>query len=106
MYQIYLGFFFIQLSKKDNKVLFRIFKSSFTENIELNQNAALNKNIDVLFESTEKVEIETDKNMIDTIVQNLLNSAIKFTNKKGKIAVAQNSSRIYNFQYSGQYHYI
>jgi signal transduction histidine kinase len=58
-----------------------------TENIELNQNAALNKNIDVLFESTEKVEIEADKNMIDTIVRNLLNNAIKFTNKDGKIAV-------------------
>ncbi|MDA6071513.1 HAMP domain-containing histidine kinase [Flavobacterium sp. AC] len=57
------------------------------ENIELNQNAALNKNIDLLFESTEQIEVEADKKMIDTIVRNLLNNAIKFTDTNGKIAV-------------------
>jgi len=57
------------------------------ENIELNQNAALNKNIDLLFESNEQIEVEADKNMMDTIVRNLLTNAIKFTGKNGKIAV-------------------
>lgn len=58
------------------------------ENVQLNQNAALSKNIDLLFESTEPIEVEADKNMIDTIVRNLLTNAIKFTDKNGKIAVS------------------
>ncbi|HJR99454.1 MAG TPA: HAMP domain-containing sensor histidine kinase [Flavobacterium sp.] len=57
------------------------------ENIELNKNAALNKNIELLFEATEMIEVEIDKNMIDTIVRNLLTNAIKFTNKNGEILV-------------------
>lgn len=57
------------------------------ENIELNQNAALNKNIILLFESIDFIEVEADKNMIDTIIRNLLTNAIKFTNKNGEIKV-------------------
>lgn len=57
------------------------------ENVELNKNAALNKNIALSFESTELIEVEADKNMIDTIVRNLLTNAIKFTDKHGKITV-------------------
>jgi len=57
------------------------------ENIELNKNAALNKNITLSFESAEFIEVEADKNMIDTIVRNLLTNAIKFTNKNGEIKV-------------------
>lgn len=55
------------------------------ENIELNKNAALNKSIAILFESSDIVEVEADKNMIDTIVRNLLTNAIKFTNRNGEI---------------------
>ena len=57
------------------------------ENIELNKNAALNKNITLSFESAEFIEVEADKNMIATIVRNLLTNAIKFTNKNGEIKV-------------------
>lgn len=57
------------------------------ENIKLNQNAAFSKNIALLFESTEQIELEADKNMMDTIVRNLLTNAIKFTGRNGKIAV-------------------
>lgn len=57
------------------------------ENIELNKNAALNKNISLSFESSELIEVEVDKNMIDTIVRNLLTNAIKFTDKHGEITV-------------------
>jgi len=57
------------------------------ENIELNKNAALNKNINLFFDSTELIEVEADKNMIDTILRNLLNNAIKFTDKNGVIEV-------------------
>ena len=57
------------------------------ENIELNKNAALNKNINLLFESAELIEINADKNMIDTILRNLLSNAIKFTEKNGEVKV-------------------
>lgn len=57
------------------------------ENIELNKNAALNKNITLLFESTEFIEVKADKNMVDAIVRNLLANAIKFTDKYGKIKI-------------------
>lgn len=57
------------------------------ENVELNKNAALNKNISLSFESSELIEVEADKNMIDTIVRNLLTNAIKFTDKHGEITV-------------------
>lgn len=57
------------------------------ENIELNKHTALNKNIKLWFESTEHIEVNADKNMIDTIVRNLLTNAIKFTGKNGEIKV-------------------
>lgn len=57
------------------------------ENIELNRNAALNKNIQLLFEPSGLIEVEADKNMIDTVLRNLLNNAIKFTDKDGKVEV-------------------
>ena len=57
------------------------------ENIELNKNAALNKHINLLFESAELIEVEADKNMIDTILRNLLSNAIKFTGKNGEVEI-------------------
>jgi two-component system, sensor histidine kinase and response regulator len=57
------------------------------ENVELNKLTALNKNIKLWFEASESVEVNADKNMIDTIVRNLLTNAIKFTGKNGEIKV-------------------
>lgn len=57
------------------------------ENIELSKSAALNKNINLLFESTDLIEANADRNMIGTILRNLLNNAIKFTDKNGEIKV-------------------
>lgn len=64
-----------------------ILNTLINENIELNKNAALNKNISLCFKSDQLVEVEADKNMIDTVVRNLLTNAIKFTEKNGKIDV-------------------
>ncbi|MBF7091300.1 HAMP domain-containing histidine kinase [Flavobacterium sp. ALJ2] len=64
-----------------------IINTLINENVELNKSAALNKNISLLFESSELIEVEADKNMIDTIVRNLLTNAIKFTDKHGEIIV-------------------
>ena len=57
------------------------------ENVELSENAALHKNITILFESEDIVEVNGDKNMLDTILRNLLSNAIKFTDKNGEIKV-------------------
>jgi two-component system sensor histidine kinase/response regulator len=57
------------------------------ENIDLNKSAALNKNINLFFESADPIEADADKNMIDTILRNLLSNAIKFTDRNGKIKV-------------------
>jgi len=57
------------------------------ENIALNRNTALNKNIDLKFESTEIMEVKLDKYMIDTVLRNLLTNAIKFTDQQGEISI-------------------
>lgn len=57
------------------------------DNIELNKNAAVHKNISLLFESNEVIEIQADDNMIDTVLRNLLSNAIKFTEKNGKVEI-------------------
>lgn len=57
------------------------------ENIELSKNAALNKNINLVFEFSDTIEAEADKNMIGTILRNLLSNAIKFTDKNGEVVI-------------------
>jgi len=57
------------------------------ENIELSKNVALNKSINITFESVYLIEAEVDKNMISTILRNLLSNAVKFTDKNGEIKV-------------------
>lgn len=64
-----------------------VLNTLISENVELNKNAALNKNIALSFETAEFIEIQADKNMIDTIVRNLLTNAIKFTQRNGEIIV-------------------
>lgn len=57
------------------------------ENIELSKNAALNKNINLVFEAEDTIDAEADKNMIGTILRNLLSNAIKFTDKNGEVVI-------------------
>ncbi|AWK05723.1 hypothetical protein HYN56_16350 [Flavobacterium crocinum] len=62
--------------------------SLIEENVKLNKNTALNKNIDLRFESTEIISAMLDKDMIDTVLRNLLTNAIKFTEQQGEIVVS------------------
>lgn len=57
------------------------------ENVAFCQNSAAYKNITMSFDADELIEVEADKNMIDTILRNLLSNAIKFTDKDGEIRI-------------------
>ena len=48
---------------------------------------ATNKNIKLLSNVIDDVHIFADKNMLNTVIRNLLNNAVKFTNKGGKVVV-------------------
>ena len=57
------------------------------ENLELMNTLAKNKNITVENELSPELAAFADNNMIKTIIRNLINNAIKFTNKEGKIRI-------------------
>jgi len=74
---------------KSGKMNFNPQKLNITENcqtiIELLQFTAKSKNIEVEMVSDPSLEVYADKNMLDTIIRNLISNAIKFTHDDGKI---------------------
>ncbi len=58
----------------------------FDSNIELIQDKISEKNIKVEKNLPDKTEVFADKNMINTVIRNLLTNAVKFT-EKGKISI-------------------
>jgi len=60
----------------------------FTHNVELFKPAATNKNIGLFHRLEAMVFIQADQNMIDLILRNLINNAIKFTKPGGRIEVS------------------
>ena len=58
--------------------------NSVIENMEL---AAKNKNISINYFSDGEIFVFVDRNMLHTILRNLISNAIKFTNENGKISV-------------------
>ncbi len=58
------------------------------ENITLLENAANEKNIKIENFCIKEFTVFADKNMILTVLRNLISNAIKFTTKKGKITIA------------------
>ena len=57
------------------------------EKLELVNQSADNKSIQIINQIAENIYVEADKNMLATIIRNLLSNAIKFTNKHGKITI-------------------
>ncbi len=57
------------------------------DNLELLMESAENKHIDLINEVSEDYHIWADKNMINTVIRNLVTNAIKFTNENGKVLV-------------------
>lgn len=62
------------------------------ENISSMNPIAVHKEIDLSTDISENIEITADKEMINTILRNLISNSIKFTNKNGKILVSAKKS--------------
>ncbi len=58
------------------------------ENKKLFSQSASRKKIDLSFNIEEEIQLYADKNMIDTIIRNLVSNAIKFTLEGGKVEVS------------------
>ena len=52
------------------------------------KSAELIKEISINYESAEDIILTADKNMLNTILRNLLSNALKYTNKNGKVVVS------------------
>ena len=60
--------------------------------IDMNLISAKNKDIEIVNNIAGGVEVFADRNMIQTIIRNLLSNALKFTSKGGKISLTAISS--------------
>jgi two-component system sensor histidine kinase/response regulator len=63
------------------------------ENIELMNTLANNKNITVENELPADLTAFADNNMIKTIIRNLINNAIKFTNENGRVKISSETDK-------------
>ncbi|MDX9697754.1 MAG: PAS domain-containing sensor histidine kinase [Bacteroidales bacterium] len=63
------------------------------ENIDLFQSTANNKNIKLFNEVDGVLQVYADKNMIRTIIRNLISNAIKFTNQGGFVRITGSLSK-------------
>ena len=68
-------------------------KKNILETIEVYLPIARLKNIDLEFDVSNDVMVFADRNMLFTVMRNLLNNAIKFTPEKGKIIVGFNNNQ-------------
>jgi two-component system, sensor histidine kinase and response regulator len=61
------------------------------ENISTLQLQATNKRIEMIYDIAEDVSVFGDRNMINSILRNILSNAIKFTYKSGKVIITVKS---------------
>ncbi len=62
-------------------------KSIINHNIDLYKETCINKDITVINNINDKIEIEADAPMINSIVRNLISNAVKFTPRSGYITI-------------------
>jgi len=67
-------------------------KDLITENLANLQHIKLNKNIEIHSFVTGDLEIYGDINMLNTVIRNLLNNAVKFTHRNGQVSVSAEGS--------------
>ncbi|MCK5169874.1 MAG: tetratricopeptide repeat-containing sensor histidine kinase, partial [Bacteroidales bacterium] len=68
-------------------------KENILETIEVYRPIAEIKNIDLKFTFSKNVMVFADRNMLFTVMRNLLNNAVKFTPEKGEIVVGIDSNQ-------------
>lgn len=51
---------------------------------------AIHKKIDIEISSSEKMDVYVDRNMIKSVLRNIINNAIKFTHSKGLVIISVN----------------
>jgi len=64
-----------------------VLQDSIYQNVELQHNKAGCKMIDILADIDENIAVFADKDMLDTILRNLISNAIKFTQKSGTVRI-------------------
>ncbi len=64
-----------------------VLRDSIYRHVELQDNKAARKEIEIVADVDEKIFVFADKNMLDTIMRNLISNAIKFTAASGTIRV-------------------
>jgi len=80
------------------KVYFKLINmnSIINDTIELMHGTIYLKKINVIFHDNSEIEIKADKQMLATVIRNLLNNALKYTPKEGNISI---ESKCENNQY-------
>lgn len=74
-------------------------RCSVSEIIEKNKSlflqSAKQKNIRLNFEAEKEIDLMADRNMIDTVIRNLVSNAIKFTNQDGEVMLKAGCKETY-----------
>jgi len=65
-----------------------LFNDLLKETIELSNDAASHKSIQIINTINQEIWVHADKSMIGTILRNLISNAIKFSNPGGKITIS------------------
>lgn len=74
----------VKIPYEPQKLNFEAICNEVIENLKLTANA---KNITINHFSASKINVFADKNMLNTILRNLISNSIKFTNKNGRIDI-------------------